>query len=70
MSILSALSLIFENPSHDITTIFKAFWLVQYRNSEITVDGLPVVDEVVHDTDFQWLGFGEKQVMENTLNVR
>lgn len=41
--------LFLKNLYHDITTIFETFWLAHYRNSEISVDGLQVVAEVVHD---------------------
>ena len=45
-----------KNLSHDITTIFKAYWLAHYHGSGICVDGLPVVTEAVYDIYFSALG--------------
>ena len=38
-----------KNLSHDIAAVFKESYLARYRDSEMTVDGILMADEVVHD---------------------
>jgi hypothetical protein len=34
---------------HDIITIFEAFWLANYRESDAPIDVIVVVSEMAHD---------------------